>query len=106
MADSVAPNELRPADILILYYCYTNGQGTTENIATTISRNRAYVSNRISQLSDWDLLERVGNDNGPITLTVPTGLELIASVEDSYIMPDQRKDIQSATPYSVSWDGV
>lgn len=106
MAERVSPADLRPADILILYYCFTNGQGATENIATTISRNRVYVSNRISQLSEWELIERVGNENGPITLTVPKGLELIESVEETYIMPDQREEIQSATPYSVTWDGV
>lgn len=106
MADSVSPADLRPADLLILYYCYSNGQGATENIATTISRNRAYVSDRISQLADWDLVERVGNETGPITLTVPDGLELIASVEETYILPDQRREIDAATPYSVTWRGL
>jgi len=69
VAERVSPNELRPADILILYYCYTAGQGTTENIATTISRNRAYVSDRISHLAADDLVQRVGNQDGPVTLT-------------------------------------
>lgn len=104
MAERVSPNDLRPADILILYYCFANGQGTTENIATTISRNRAYISDRISNLIDDALLERVGNENGPVTLTVPAGLELIDEIAETHILPDQRVEIQNATPYSTSWN--
>lgn len=103
MAEPVDPNTLRPADILILYYLYVNGQGTARTIATTISRNRSYVSDRISKLIDKDLIDRVGDANGPVSLS-PAGLELIRSVADTHVLPEQREDIQAATPYSVTWD--
>jgi len=95
---------MRPADLLVLYYCYTNGQGTTENIADAVARNTNYLSGRITKLEDeWGLLERVGNPTGPVTLT-QDGLELIEPVADSYVLPKQRERIQSATEYSVSWE--
>ena len=103
MVDSVSPNELRPADLLILYYCYRNGQGATENISMTISRNRAYVSDRISALADRGLVTRVGNETGPITLT-EAGLDLIADVAHIHLLPEQRQTIDEATDYSVTWD--
>ncbi|ELY73218.1 hypothetical protein [Natrinema pallidum] len=104
MAPAVSPEDLRPADLLILYYCYANGQGPTPHIADSIARNADYTSTRITTLiEEWNLLKRVGSETGPVTLT-QDGLELIEPVADCYLLPDQRERIQSATEYSVSWE--
>lgn len=104
MAPAVSPEDLRPADLLILYYCYVNGQGPTPHIADAIARNADYTSTRITKLEGkWNLLERVGSETGPVTLT-PDGLALIEPVADCYLLPDQRERIQSATDYSVTWE--
>jgi len=104
VAPAVSPEDLRPADLLILYYCYVNGQGPTPHIAAAIARNADYTSSRITKLEDdWGLLARVESETGPVTLT-QDGLELIEPVADAYILPKQRERIQSATDYSVTWE--
>ena len=100
---SVSPNELRPADLLTLYYLLIYGQGTARHIAHTIDRKRAYIANRLTTLTEQGLITRVHNRNGPVTLT-DAGLELIQSCQETHILPDQKQKIESELPYSVAWD--
>ncbi len=102
MPSSHSPNDLRPADILILYFLFVYGQGTARFIASVIDRKRTYVANRFTELTERGLLERVHNRNGPVTLTA-AGRDLIASCYDTHLLPDQRKKVDAALPYSVSW---
>lgn len=100
---SVSPGDLRlPADMLILYYLYTSGQGSPSNIAETISRNDDYVAHRVRTLLDRDLLERVHSPAGPVTLT-DQGVAFVEQYADDHILPDQREKIEAATSYSVTW---
>ena len=100
---TVSPNDLRPADLLALYYLYVYGQGSARTIAQTIDRKRGYVSRRLSTLTDHGLVERVYHEHGPVTLT-DAGLQLITDCADTHILPQQRAKIEAAMPFSVQWD--
>ena len=100
---TVSPSELRPADLLILYYLFCYGQGSARTIAETIDRRRNYASRRITELTAHDCIERVEHDHGPVTLT-PAGLQLIRECQDTHILPEQRAKIEAAMPFTVEWD--
>ena len=106
VSDTVPHDDLRlPADALILFYLYANGQGQPLTIAASISRKANYVTQRISKLLDLELIARVEckSESGPVTLT-SDGVEAAEHfVANDYILPEQRREIESATPYSVSW---
>jgi len=98
----ISATDLRPADLLILYFLLVYGQGTARHIASVIDRKRTYVANRFTELTDMGLIVRVHNRNGPVTVT-EAGRELIASCRDTHLLPDQREKIDGALPYSVAW---
>ncbi|ELY68855.1 hypothetical protein [Natrinema versiforme] len=103
MTDRVAPTDLRlPADMLILYYCYVNGQGMPGAIAATIERNPDYIATRTRSLLETPLLERVVGETGPVTLT-EAGVDFVAEHESDSILPRDREPIDAATDYSVTW---
>lgn len=103
MARLPDPDELRPADLLILYYLSANGHADARTIAETISRKRPYVSSRVSDLEAKDLLCRTTDGSAVVTLT-DAGRELIDAVADTHLLPDQRHQIEQATNYSVTWE--
>lgn len=98
------PTDLRlPADMLILYYVYVNGQGTPGAIADVIDRNPDYIATRTrALLDDWNLLERLGTERGPVTLS-NEGLAFVREHHENSILPRDREAIDDATDYSVRW---
>lgn len=93
-----------PADALICYYLFANGQGIAKNIADATNRTREYTATRLRALeSDHGLVEPVGPATGVVTLT-PAGVTFADEIAADYILPDQREAIESVTRYTVSWD--
>lgn len=103
MSDRVSPADLRlPADMLILYYLYSAGQGTPTNIAHTIDRNPDYVATRVRKLIDTTLCERVQSQSGPVTL-LPAGVAFVERHAETTIPVRQRAEIERELGYSVTW---
>ena len=85
MASTFPENDvkLKPTDFLILN-ALREGRNTPSNLAAQIDRSKVYVNERIGQLLDYGLVEKIGplENSGLYELTVKG--EIVADHEKQY----------------------